>query len=352
MKTKRDVNIPDINQILTEGKSWGKIGESSIQEAKFDKEFPPLFGENKNKIEENPDFSRRQINLSSGQAPAATAQTPSTPASTLPAPSQPPAAPRLPASRQRACLLPGSQGPSCNQSETLMKYSQSKESLNKRKNSETKITPSEEGGNNNSDFKNKFATNQLDANSQTTWAGSNSNQNNVLKTKIDLERNLVHIPHLAPGQHEIISSPQELLNQPQIAGVQEFGHLPKPQLLSLSSKLLGFPIPNFSLPIANLCTGESTINEGSLLISLIQPPSNPRKMNFLIFTAVLTACLGIGGYQQGSELFGPSSEGLGCDPNYNPGQLNSSHTGPWPPLVSPYSTLSIAMYTSMYYILT
>ncbi|KAJ9053718.1 hypothetical protein DSO57_1021509 [Entomophthora muscae] len=75
-------------------------------------------------------------------------------------------------------------------------------------------------------------------------------------------------------------------------------------------------------------------------------------MNHLIFTAVLTACLGIGGYQQRSEFFGPSSEGLGHDPHYNPGQLNSSHAGPWPPLVSPHSTLSIAMYTSMYYILT
>ncbi|KAJ9071213.1 hypothetical protein DSO57_1039241 [Entomophthora muscae] len=75
-------------------------------------------------------------------------------------------------------------------------------------------------------------------------------------------------------------------------------------------------------------------------------------MNHLIFTAVLTACLGIGGYQRGSEFFGPSPEGLGHDFHYNPGQLNSSQTEPWPPLVSPHSTLSIAMYTSMYYILT
>ncbi|KAJ9071963.1 hypothetical protein DSO57_1032070 [Entomophthora muscae] len=74
-------------------------------------------------------------------------------------------------------------------------------------------------------------------------------------------------------------------------------------------------------------------------------------MNHLIFTAVLTACLGIGGYQQGSEFFGSSPDGLDHDPHYNPGQLNSSQTGPWPPLVSPHSTLSITMYTSMYYIL-
>ncbi|KAJ9051585.1 hypothetical protein DSO57_1003139 [Entomophthora muscae] len=75
-------------------------------------------------------------------------------------------------------------------------------------------------------------------------------------------------------------------------------------------------------------------------------------MNHLIFTAVLTACLGIGGYQQGSEFFGPSPDGLGHDSHYFPGQLNSSYTGPWPPLVSLHSKLSIAMYTSMYYILT
>ncbi|KAJ9061565.1 hypothetical protein DSO57_1019343 [Entomophthora muscae] len=75
-------------------------------------------------------------------------------------------------------------------------------------------------------------------------------------------------------------------------------------------------------------------------------------MNHLIFTAVLTACLGIGGYQQSSEFFGPSTEGLGYDPYHNPGQLNLSNTGPWPPLVSLHSTLSIAIYTSAYYILT
>ncbi|KAJ9063429.1 hypothetical protein DSO57_1000022 [Entomophthora muscae] len=51
-------------------------------------------------------------------------------------------------------------------------------------------------------------------------------------------------------------------------------------------------------------------------------------MNHLIFTAVLTAYLGIGGYQQGPEFFGPSPDGLGHDPHYNP------------------------VYTFMYYILT
>ncbi|KAJ9071599.1 hypothetical protein DSO57_1035403 [Entomophthora muscae] len=75
-------------------------------------------------------------------------------------------------------------------------------------------------------------------------------------------------------------------------------------------------------------------------------------MNHLIFTAMLTACLGIGGYQQGPEFFGLSPEGLGHDYHYDPGKLNSSNTGSWPPLVSPYSTLSIVVYTSMYYGMT
>ncbi|KAJ9089912.1 hypothetical protein DSO57_1008310 [Entomophthora muscae] len=61
------------------------------------------------------------------------------------------------------------------------------------------------------------------------------------------------------------------------------------------------------------------------------------------------------------EIIGPKQNCLkpqqiaqeqGQDPYYDPGQLNSSQTSSWPPLVSPHSTVSIAMYTSMYYILT
>ncbi|KAJ9048562.1 hypothetical protein DSO57_1033832 [Entomophthora muscae] len=62
-------------------------------------------------------------------------------------------------------------------------------------------------------------------------------------------------------------------------------------------------------------------------------------MNHLIFTA-------------GSEFFGPLPKGLGQDYYHDLGQLNLSHTGSWTPLVSPNSTLSIAVYTSMYYVLT
>ncbi|KAJ9077058.1 hypothetical protein DSO57_1020320 [Entomophthora muscae] len=75
-------------------------------------------------------------------------------------------------------------------------------------------------------------------------------------------------------------------------------------------------------------------------------------MNHLIFTAVLKACLGTGGYQQEPGNFGPSPEGLGQGYHYNPSQLNSLHTGSWPPLVLLHSTLSIAVYTSLYYVLT
>ncbi|KAJ9058065.1 hypothetical protein DSO57_1016237 [Entomophthora muscae] len=75
-------------------------------------------------------------------------------------------------------------------------------------------------------------------------------------------------------------------------------------------------------------------------------------MNHLIFTAVLTACLRIGGYQQGPEFFGPSPKGLGHENHYDLGQLNSSYTGSWTSLVSSHSTLSIVVYISMYYVLT
>ncbi|KAJ9071013.1 hypothetical protein DSO57_1001783 [Entomophthora muscae] len=111
-------NIPDINQILTERKSWGKIAETPTQGAKFDKEFPPLLEENKNKIVEKLDLSGRWANLSSGQAPTATAQTPATPASTQPASRHPARHPsaltRLLASRQPPSRQPGPcRSPAC-----------------------------------------------------------------------------------------------------------------------------------------------------------------------------------------------------------------------------------------------
>ncbi|KAJ9064249.1 hypothetical protein DSO57_1032477 [Entomophthora muscae] len=112
----------------TERKSWGEIAETPIQGAKFDKEFPPLLGKNKNKIKEKPDLSGRQTNLSSRQAPATPTQTPATPASHLltqegtrrPAvsllpPSQAPASPppTQPGTSRPAARLPASQPGPC-----------------------------------------------------------------------------------------------------------------------------------------------------------------------------------------------------------------------------------------------
>ncbi|KAJ9059684.1 hypothetical protein DSO57_1038880 [Entomophthora muscae] len=59
-------NIPDINQILTREKCWNQVDKCSTGGAKFDREFPPLSGENWN-------------NLTSGQAPATLCQPPATP---------------------------------------------------------------------------------------------------------------------------------------------------------------------------------------------------------------------------------------------------------------------------------
>ncbi|KAJ9051936.1 hypothetical protein DSO57_1039142 [Entomophthora muscae] len=75
-------------------------------------------------------------------------------------------------------------------------------------------------------------------------------------------------------------------------------------------------------------------------------------MNYLISAAVLTACLRIKGYQQKLGTFGPFPEGLGCNYHYEPKQLNSSHTGSCEPLVLPHFTISIEVYTSLYYMMT
>ncbi|KAJ9070897.1 hypothetical protein DSO57_1002956 [Entomophthora muscae] len=74
-------------------------------------------------------------------------------------------------------------------------------------------------------------------------------------------------------------------------------------------------------------------------------------MNHLIFSAVLTACLGIGGHQYNHQ------HGLYNKPpdKYfykEPVQLNSSKKYSWPTLVLPCSTQSVAIYTCVYYVLT
>ncbi|KAJ9056610.1 hypothetical protein DSO57_1031215 [Entomophthora muscae] len=74
-------------------------------------------------------------------------------------------------------------------------------------------------------------------------------------------------------------------------------------------------------------------------------------MNHLIFSAVLTACLGIGGHQY-SHQHGPHNK----PPNEyfyeEPSQLNSSKTYSWPTLVLPRSTQHIAIYSFVFYVLT
>ncbi|KAJ9059134.1 hypothetical protein DSO57_1005637 [Entomophthora muscae] len=73
-------------------------------------------------------------------------------------------------------------------------------------------------------------------------------------------------------------------------------------------------------------------------------------MNHLILSAVLTACLGIGGHQynhQHGTFNKPPSKYI----YEEPAQLNSSEQYSWPTLVSPHSTQSVAIYTCVYYVL-
>ncbi|KAJ9072784.1 hypothetical protein DSO57_1023607 [Entomophthora muscae] len=74
-------------------------------------------------------------------------------------------------------------------------------------------------------------------------------------------------------------------------------------------------------------------------------------MNHLIFSAVLTACLGIGGHQY-THQHGPYNK----PPNEyfykEPVQLNSSKTYSWLTLVLSCSTQHLAIYTFIFYVLT
>ncbi|KAJ9064037.1 hypothetical protein DSO57_1034662 [Entomophthora muscae] len=74
-------------------------------------------------------------------------------------------------------------------------------------------------------------------------------------------------------------------------------------------------------------------------------------MNHLIFSAVLTACLGIGG-QQYNHQHGPYNKLPDKYFYEEPAQLNSSKQYSWPMLVLPRSTQHIAIYTCVYYVLT
>ncbi|KAJ9084114.1 hypothetical protein DSO57_1027661 [Entomophthora muscae] len=74
-------------------------------------------------------------------------------------------------------------------------------------------------------------------------------------------------------------------------------------------------------------------------------------MNHLIFSAVLTACLGIGGHQY-NQPHGPFNNSSGKYFYKELGQLNSSNQYYWSMLILPHSAHSVAIYTCMYYLLT
>ncbi|KAJ9058334.1 hypothetical protein DSO57_1013385 [Entomophthora muscae] len=63
-------------------------------------------------------------------------------------------------------------------------------------------------------------------------------------------------------------------------------------------------------------------------------------MNHLIFSAVLTACLGIGGHQYNHQ-HGPFNKSPGKYVYKEPAQLKSSEQYSWPTLVLPHSTQSM-----------
>ncbi|KAJ9070540.1 hypothetical protein DSO57_1006879 [Entomophthora muscae] len=74
-------------------------------------------------------------------------------------------------------------------------------------------------------------------------------------------------------------------------------------------------------------------------------------MNHLIFSAVLTACLRIGGHQH-SHQHGPYNKLHNKYFYKEPAQLNSSETYSWPTMVLPRSTQHVAIYFFVFYVLT
>ncbi|KAJ9060556.1 hypothetical protein DSO57_1029455 [Entomophthora muscae] len=74
-------------------------------------------------------------------------------------------------------------------------------------------------------------------------------------------------------------------------------------------------------------------------------------MNHLIFSAVLTVCLGIGGHQH-SHQHGPYNKPPDKYFYEESAQLNSSETYSWLTLVSPRSTQHVAIHSFVFYVLT
>ncbi|KAJ9069607.1 hypothetical protein DSO57_1016768 [Entomophthora muscae] len=100
-------NIPDINQITTGGQVWKRKGVFLFKKAKFNEDFPPLIGGNKNQTGEETEFNSCWNNLISRQAPATPASTLCQTSGTQPAASRPPANPLL------ACQTTTSQPDAC-----------------------------------------------------------------------------------------------------------------------------------------------------------------------------------------------------------------------------------------------
>ncbi|KAJ9078729.1 hypothetical protein DSO57_1003589 [Entomophthora muscae] len=67
-------------------------------------------------------------------------------------------------------------------------------------------------------------------------------------------------------------------------------------------------------------------------------------MNYVIFTAVLTAYLGIGGHQPTNAQFGPEPQGPKGISYNEPTYLNSMGLNPWTPLASSRPTPNLATY--------
>ncbi|KAJ9085449.1 hypothetical protein DSO57_1013908 [Entomophthora muscae] len=91
-----------------------------------------------------------------------------------------------------------------------------------------------------------------------------------------------------------------------------------------------------------------------LLVSLPQPAASiPREIDHLISTAVLKACPGIGGYQQGPGFFGPSPEGLGHNHHYASDNLTLCIWVPglpWcPPLHPVYGSVHLPYWVLTYF---
>ncbi|KAJ9070282.1 hypothetical protein DSO57_1009891 [Entomophthora muscae] len=67
-------------------------------------------------------------------------------------------------------------------------------------------------------------------------------------------------------------------------------------------------------------------------------------MNYVIFTAVLTAYLGIGGHQPTNAQFGPEPQGPKGISYNEPTHLKSMVLDPWTPLASSHPTPTLAIY--------